>query len=60
MTEEQALARRESLLAHRDRLLEHAVQQAEVDPHSLGWLRMVADVQLAFQALEEATGQSSA
>jgi len=46
MTEEQALALRESLLAHRARLLEHADQQVDVDvdPHSLGWLNLLPDM----------------
>ena len=55
MTKDQATVLREKLLAHRDRLLEHAIQQAEADPHSLGWLRMVADVQAALRALEKVT-----
>ena len=59
MTEDQTTALREKLLAHRARLLEHAVQQADVDPHSWGWPRMVANVQLALQAPEEATGRAA-
>ena len=55
MTEEQALALRERLLAHRDRLLDRAAQQAEADNLSLDWLHMVADVQAALTAVEEAT-----
>jgi len=57
MTEGQAIALREKLLARRVRLLDFAAQQAEADPNSLGWLRMVADVQSALQAVEEATRQ---
>ncbi len=57
MIEGQAIALREKLLAHRARLLDHAVRQAEADPHSWGWLSMVADVQAALTALEEATRQ---
>ena len=53
MTKDQEAALREKLLAHRARLLDHAVQQAEVDPNSWGWLRMLADTQLALNALEE-------
>ncbi len=48
---------RDKLLAHRAQLLVHAVRQVEADPHSLGWLRMVADVQSAITALEVATGK---
>ncbi len=50
------MALREKLLAHRARLLDHAVQQAEADPDSLGWLRMLGDVQAALTAVDEATG----
>ena len=57
MTEKQATSLREKLLAHRARLLEHAAQQVDVDPLSLGWLRMVADVQAALAAIEAATEQ---
>ncbi len=57
MTEGQAIALRERLLAHRARLLDHAAQQAEADPYSWGWLHMVADVQAALQALEEEARQ---
>ena len=39
MTENQAKALREKLLAHRARLLDLAVRQVETDPTSLGWLR---------------------
>ena len=55
MTEGQADSLREKLLAHRARLLEHAAQQAEADPHSFGWITMLGSVQLALQALDEAT-----
>ena len=57
MAENQATSLREKLLAHRDRLLDHAAQQAEADPHSLSWLRMLGDVQSALTALEEALGK---
>jgi hypothetical protein len=57
MTENEATVLREKLLAHRARLLDHAVQQADVDPHSWGWLHMLGDVQLALQAVEEETRQ---
>ena len=57
MTEDQETALREKLLSHRARLLDHAVQQVEADPHSWGWLRMLADVQAALAALEEETRQ---
>ena len=53
MTEDQATALRAQLLAHRARLLEHAAQQVNVDPHSWSWLRMLGDVQSALTALEE-------
>ena len=59
MTENQALMLREKLLAHRARLLDHAAQQAEADPNSWGWLRMIGDVQLALAALEETTGRAT-
>ena len=59
MTENQATSLCAQLLAHRARLLEHAVQQADVNPHSWGWLRMVADVQTALQALDEVTGKTT-
>ena len=54
MTETQATSLREKLLAHRTRLFDHATQQAEADPHSWGWLRMLADVQTALTAIDEA------
>lgn len=57
MTENQLVALREKLLAHRDRLLDHAVQQAEADPPSWDWLNMLGNVQAALAALEEATRQ---
>ncbi len=57
MTEGQAIALREKLLARRVRLLDFAAQQAEADPNSWGWLRMVADVQAAITALGETTGK---
>ena len=57
MTKDQATALREKLLAHRARMLDHAVQQVEADPNSWSWLRMVADVQSALTAVEEATGK---
>ena len=57
MTEDQATALRGQLLAHRARLLDHAIQQSDADPNSWGWLRMMADVQGALTALEEATGK---
>ena len=57
MTEDQTTSLREKLLAHRARLLDHAVQQADTDPNSWGWIRMLGDVQAALQALEEATGK---
>ena len=57
MTEDQATALREKLLAHRARLLDHAARQVEADPNSLGWIRMLADAQLALQALDEAAGR---
>ncbi len=59
MTEDQAIALRDKLLAHRARLLDHAAQQADVDPHSWGWLHMLGDVQLAITALEAATGETT-
>ena len=59
MTEDQAIVLRGKLLAHRARLLDHGAQQAGVDPHSLGWLHMVADVQAALTALEAATGETA-
>ena len=57
MTENQAMALRAILLAHRARLLDHAVQQLDADPHSWGWLRMLDDVQAALVAVEEETRQ---
>ena len=57
MTKDEATALREKLLAHRARLLDHAAQQAEADPNSLGWLRMLGDVQSALAALEGETRQ---
>ena len=57
MTENQLTALRENLIAHRTRLLDHAVQQADVDPNSWGWLNMLGNVQLALAALEETTGK---
>ena len=57
MTEGQAIALREKLLARRTRLLDHAAQQAEADPASWGWLRMLGDVQAALTALKEETRQ---
>ena len=57
MTKDQATALRAQLLAHRDRLLEHAAQQVDADPNSWGWLSMLGDVQNALAALEGATGQ---
>ena len=57
MTEDQATALRAQLLAHRARLLDFAVQQANVDPASWDWLHMVADVQSAITAIDEATGK---
>jgi hypothetical protein len=59
MTEDQATALRAQLLARRARLLDYAVQQADADPNSWGWLHMVADVQLALQALDEALRRPS-
>ena len=59
MTETQATSLREKLLAHRARLLDHAVQQSDADPHSWGWLRMLGDVQAALTALEAATGETA-
>ena len=59
MTKNQATLLREKLLAHRARLLEHAFQQVDADPLSWGWLHMVADVQAALQALDEAPGHPS-
>ena len=56
MTKDQATALREKLLARRARLLDHAVQQVEADPHSWGWLHMLGDVQCAIMALDETTG----
>ena len=56
MTEDQATALRKRLLAHRARLLDHAVQQVDADPNSWSWLRMVADVQAVITALGEMTG----
>ncbi len=47
MTEDQATSLREKLLAHRARLLDHAVQQVDADPPEWGWIRMLGDVQLA-------------
>ena len=55
MTKDQATALRAQLLAHRVRLLDHAALQAEADNLSLDWLHMVADVQAALTAVEEAT-----
>ncbi len=57
MTKDQATSLREKLLALRTRLLDHAAQEVDVNSYALGWLRMVADVQLALHALEEATGR---
>ena len=57
MTENEATVLREKLLAHRARLLDHADQQVNADPHTRGWLRMLGDVQLALTALEEETRQ---
>ncbi len=57
MTADQATALREKLLAMRTQLLDYATQQAEVNPPSPGWLSMVADVQAALKAVEEAAGQ---
>ncbi len=57
MTENQAMALRAKLLAHRAQLLDFAVQQAEACPNSWGWLRMPGDVQSAITALEAATGE---
>ena len=59
MTEDQATALRKRLLARRARLLEFAVQQVEADLPSWDWLRMVADAQLAIQALDEENGRTS-
>ena len=56
MTKDQLTALRAELLTLCARLLDHAAQQADVDPHSWGWLHMVGDVQLALQALDEAPG----
>ena len=53
MTENEATVR-EKLLA---RLLDHADQQVDADPHIRGWLRMLGDVQRALTALEEETRQ---
>ena len=57
MTKDQAKALREKLLARRARLLDFAVQQANVDPASWDWLHMVADVQGAITAIDETTGK---
>ena len=57
MTKDQATSLREKLLAHRARLLDLAVRQVETDPTSLGWLRMLGDVQAALAAIDEATGK---
>ncbi len=57
MTENQATTLRAQLLARRCRLLDFAVQQANVDPASWDWLHMVADVQSAITAIEEETRQ---
>ncbi len=57
MTKDQATALRARLLAHRDRLLDHAAQQINADPNSWGWLRMLADVPAAITAVEEETRQ---
>lgn len=57
MTEDQATALREKLLARRARLLDHAVQQVDADPNSFGWLSMLGDVQAALTAIEEETRQ---
>ena len=59
MTEDQLTAIRAELLTLRARLLDHAAQQAKANPHSWGWLHMVADVQLALQALDEVPGRPS-
>ncbi len=59
ITAAEAEALRDKLLTHRARLLDHAAQQADAGPLSLGWLHMVADVQAALTALEEATGKST-
>ncbi len=53
MTKDQATALREKLLAHRARLLDHAAQQADVDPLSWSWLRMLGDAQAALAAVDE-------
>ena len=57
MTENEATTLRDKLLAHRARLLDHADQQVDADPHTRGWLRMLGDVRLALTALEEETRQ---
>ena len=59
MTKDQATALRAQLLAHRARLLDHAVQQLDVDPNSWAWLRMLGDLQAALMALEGATGETT-
>ena len=56
-TAAEAWVLREKLLARRVRLLDFAAQQVEADPASWGWLRMLADTQLALQALEAVTGK---
>jgi hypothetical protein len=57
MTEDQATALRKRLLAHRARLLDHAVQQVEAVPPSWDWLSMLGNVQSALMALDETTGE---
>jgi len=57
MTEGQAIALREKLLARRTRLLDFVAQQNDTDPNSWGWLRMLGDVQSVITALDETTGE---
>ena len=57
MTEDQAQVLRAQLLAHRARLLDHAVRQIEADPPSWDWLSMLGNVQAALTAVDEATGK---
>ena len=58
MTEDRATALREKLLAHRDRLLEHAAQQVDAAPNSWGWFSMLGDVQAALAALDDENGRT--
>ena len=53
MTENATTVLRDKLLTHRALLLDHAAQQADVDPLSWSWLRMLGDAQAALAAVDE-------